>query len=411
MRTFLKNKEFRWITISDLISVFGDSIFYLAMIAYASSFDNSSLAITLVTISETLPDALSAITGYWSDRTKRKMHADYLSSLVRALLYCIVAILFAKWDGWNLLLVVIIINVFSDLLGTYSDNLRFPEIYAIVPDEEYETSAGFSSALYYIFNLCGKMSGGIVLILLQYRYDLFALLNAITFILCGLCLLKVKKSVDMKIKMIEQEKCEDKKESFIQGCISIIQNKPVFRVIICFVVINGLVGSLMPVVYIILANENMGVDNYTYIISCINILSMIGAILGNLLSGIIFKNVEMHKMIGINVVVLLIASIMVRSNKIVLIMIGIASMFFIHGAISIKFSKFLFSRQEYESLGLSVGITNTILTISVPIILTIIVGIGNISNCYVSVDLIILSSFIFLATILVKKENLIDDKN
>lgn len=43
MNTFIKNRDFRWITISDWISVFGDSIFYLAMITYASSFEKMDL--------------------------------------------------------------------------------------------------------------------------------------------------------------------------------------------------------------------------------------------------------------------------------------------------------------------------------------------------------------------------------
>lgn len=73
MGTFLKNREFRWITMSDWFSVIGDSIFYLALINFASTLSNPALAISLVTISETLPDALSFVAGYLCDKTKKNI--------------------------------------------------------------------------------------------------------------------------------------------------------------------------------------------------------------------------------------------------------------------------------------------------------------------------------------------------
>lgn len=90
MGTFLKNREFRWITMSDWFSVIGDSIFYLALINFASTLSNPALAISLVTISETLPDALSFVAGYLCDKTKKKYIADIICAFLRAALYIII---------------------------------------------------------------------------------------------------------------------------------------------------------------------------------------------------------------------------------------------------------------------------------------------------------------------------------
>lgn len=64
MRVFIKNKLYRMITISDGLSVIGDSLFYLALISYANNMQNSAFAITLITLSEAIPPFLSFYTGY-----------------------------------------------------------------------------------------------------------------------------------------------------------------------------------------------------------------------------------------------------------------------------------------------------------------------------------------------------------
>lgn len=73
MNTFIRNKEFRWITLSDWISVFGDSVFYLAFISFATTLENSTLAISFVTLSEMIPDTISFVFGYICDRTKKSI--------------------------------------------------------------------------------------------------------------------------------------------------------------------------------------------------------------------------------------------------------------------------------------------------------------------------------------------------
>lgn len=74
--------------------------FFMAYMAFASTLDNSALAISLVTLSESVPDFTSFLTGYFCDRTKKKYQADIFCAFVRAFLYVVVAcFLQAPWDG------------------------------------------------------------------------------------------------------------------------------------------------------------------------------------------------------------------------------------------------------------------------------------------------------------------------
>lgn len=377
MGTFLKNRDFRWITMSDWFSVIGDSIFYLALISFASTLSNPGLAISLVTISETVPDALSFVAGYLCDKTKKKYIADITCSFFRAVLYIIIAILFINTSGWGLLLSVVSLNFVSDFLGCYSDNLRFPEIYAVVPEDEFESSNGFSSGIYYSFDIIAKMLGGVILISLDYNYVSFASINAITFVICGVCLLIVKKSVQYKIDCVEEE--EEETFTLLNEFRKLKENKELFHMIMCFTLLNMIVGSISTVIYIILANDmSLPQETYTIFISVINVVSVVGIILGNLVSEKIFKNHKIEILIKIELLIILCTIISIFWGNLHVIVILFAVLFFIEGVMSIKFTSFLYSNQEYKRLGISVGLTNTMLTIVLPLFLGVVSLIGNI---------------------------------
>lgn len=390
MNTFLKNKDFRWITMSDWLSVIGDSIFYLALISFASSLSDSALAISLVTISETLPDALSFCSGYLCDKTSKKFTADIACAFIRAGIYFVVAILFAESSGWYLLCLVLLLNVVSDFLGCYSDNLRFPEIYAIVPDEEFESSNGFSSGIYYSFDVISKLLGGMVLIALKYDYTSFALINAGTFILCGLFMLHVKKSVQSKIESIEETLQEEDNVSLIGELVKLKRNKSTFSMILCFTITNAIIGCTNSILYVLLAKQLINQQEiYTIVLSIINAVSVGGIIMGNLIGDRLFKKRKIETLIKCELCSIILSIIAMLLGNIYMIIILFSLMFFIEGAMSIKFTSFLYNNQEYRSLGISAGIINSILTVLLPVALFIVSLLGNIFSFTISSFLVL----------------------
>lgn len=55
MRKILKNKLYLKVLVSDLISNFGDTLYFIALMTYVTEIKDSNLAISIVNISETLP--------------------------------------------------------------------------------------------------------------------------------------------------------------------------------------------------------------------------------------------------------------------------------------------------------------------------------------------------------------------
>lgn len=131
MNLLLKNRIYRFITYSDILSVIGDSLFYLAFLTYASTLENSAIAISIISISESLPEIFSIFTGVYADKVEDKAKADIYSNFLRMFIYfCRFSFLIFK--DLKLVIIASIFNLVSDVIGTFSDNLRFPIIYAIL---------------------------------------------------------------------------------------------------------------------------------------------------------------------------------------------------------------------------------------------------------------------------------------
>lgn len=73
MKKIFSNKLFMATFVSDLISNFGDIVYYLALMNYVLILPNGKTAIALVTISETFPFLTNIVMGILGDRTKNKV--------------------------------------------------------------------------------------------------------------------------------------------------------------------------------------------------------------------------------------------------------------------------------------------------------------------------------------------------
>lgn len=397
MKTFLNNKNFRYITISDWFSVLGDSLFFLAFISFAATLKNSEIAITLVTLSETIPDVLSFFAGYLCDKTKNKYNADIYCAFLRAILYLIVGILFMTTTDNIILFSVIAINLVSDFMGNYSDCLRFPEIYAIVDEKEFESSNGFSSGIYYTFSVVGKMIGGIVLLLLHNDYSQVAFVNSFSFVVCGLLLLVVMKDVNKAMAKYETQENDEMEKSFVGQIRKIFSNNDLKRLLTLFAILNALVSSATFIMYIILAEFSTTANSkYSIYLSIIEGISIIGMIFGNILAGSCFGKVSLKVLADMEFVILIATLLSLLTHNIVFITVSFLALYFFHGIISIKFTTYVYSSEKYESLGLSTGIINTVLTITVPLLWLIVSTIGNMSSFKIAIWIMCFISFIII---------------
>lgn len=71
MDIFLRNTNYRKFSLASWLSSAGNILFYLALMTYASRLKNYSLALSLIAITESLPNLIQSLSGYLADRTIR----------------------------------------------------------------------------------------------------------------------------------------------------------------------------------------------------------------------------------------------------------------------------------------------------------------------------------------------------
>lgn len=84
---FFSHKLYVTLLVSDLISNFGDTLYYLALMTYLVALKNSNLAISIINISETLPILFTILFGFLADRMINKVDSIVKTLWIRVLLY------------------------------------------------------------------------------------------------------------------------------------------------------------------------------------------------------------------------------------------------------------------------------------------------------------------------------------
>ena len=95
MRKIISNRLYMTVFSVDMLSNFGDTVYYLALMDYVLRLKETQLALSLVTLSETLPIFTLLFAGVWADKTKNKVDTIIATQWIRALLYVVVGLVMA----------------------------------------------------------------------------------------------------------------------------------------------------------------------------------------------------------------------------------------------------------------------------------------------------------------------------
>lgn len=125
MNEYLKNIKYRTLLNSDLIDSIGNSLYDIVFVIYASTVPNKSLAVSLASMATIVPALLSVIIGVWADRASKKVNYMILTRLSQALLFMAITFLIGLNKSFGLFLVLLLINIISDILGNFEMVYRF----------------------------------------------------------------------------------------------------------------------------------------------------------------------------------------------------------------------------------------------------------------------------------------------
>ena len=403
MNVFLKNKDYRRLSIANFLSNAGDILFYLAFMTYASKLKNYSLALSLIAISESIPRLFDIVGGYLADKTYNKFKNIFLMALVRFILYGLVGILFVtNISQWSLVIAVVIINFISDTVGSYSGGLNVPLIVEVVGQEEFAEAEGFTNGISQVITTVAQFIGSGLLLFLSYSN--LAFVNAFTFLFAGILYasvgLRKKKEISFKNvqEVNEQKFWATMKSSYIQ----IRKSSGLLSVVLVIALLNGAlsaIGSLLPIV-MAGHRSTMLISTYSFTLALIGLIVSAGAILGSTLGLQLFKKSTVFFMVLMAIAL----SVMTTIAGIFANILIILPFYFLLAAVvsiaSLKMQQWLVTTIDQKILASSVGLLNTIVMATAPVMTTILTTISGTTNVkYALLTLLVVEIIILFVAI------------
>ena len=409
MTIFFKNKEYRKFSIASILSSAGDILFYLALMTYASRLKNYSLALSLIAISESVPRLFSSVGGYLADRTQNKFQKIVWMAMIRGALYLLVGFLFSQnIAGWNLVIMVIIINFISDTAGTYSGGLTTPLVISLVKKDEIAEAEGFTSGVSQVITLVSQFVGSGLLLFMS--YSALAVINGLTFIVAGLIYYNIAGSQRKKgIATVTQE--VDDRGFWATLVLALKQVKKasgLITTVLVIAVLNGVLSTIEPLISIVIAGNRqvMVIGTYSFTIALIGAMAGIGAALGSIFGTNLFKKVSLYLIIIFANIAGASVIIAILSKQIWFCLITYCILGFFAGTATPKLTQWMVGAVDRKILASSVGLINTILLIASPLMTTAFTTLSAVTNVqYSLLGLLIVSILLFAITVLVMRKS------
>lgn len=400
MDIFLRNTNYRKFSLASWLSSAGNILFYLALMTYASRLKNYSLALSLIAITESLPNLIQSLSGYLADRTKNKYHVIVWLAVIRFALYMLVGVLFAtNISGWNLVLLVIGLNFISDLSGKYSGGLQTPLIVSLVGENEMSEAQGFTNGISQLITMIAQFAGSGLLLFMSYSG--LAIVNAITFLVAGIIYANIGMNVKKQEVNKQPEEVNTQKfgATIVSSLKQVKQANGLLTIVLVIALLNGLLSTVEPLISIVLAgNKNMLIGNYSFTIAVVSTVAAIGMASGSAIGTKIFKNTSLFLIVLADTIATITLAIAIIYGNIFASLFCLTILGFLAGIVSPKLLQWLVTTVDRKILSSSVGLLNTILVMAGPLTTTVFTSIASATDItYALYGIIILGIAVFIA--------------
>lgn len=289
MKKLLSNKLFISLFSADMLSNFGDGLYYLALMNYVALLPDPKLGLAAVSLSETLPMLFSFAIGIKADQSKKKLELILGTLLLRVGLYSLVGLLMGLSPSLWVVLVASLINFVSDLAGQYENGLYSPIGLRIVAAEDREQASAFRSTFSSLLGLVFQASGAVLVGLMSYQS--LAFFNAGTFAVVALIMLGLRPAIQHlldrdPIKVVKQT--EAKQSIFVdmwqssKQVFGFIKAPPILKQLMIIVPIINALSSVLSTIFVLSLTQNpeMVWVNLAFSLSASSIIFMLDNIVG-----------------------------------------------------------------------------------------------------------------------------------
>ncbi|HEM5167053.1 TPA: MFS transporter [Streptococcus suis] len=335
MKKLIHNKLFLSSFVADLISNFGDTLYYLALMNYVLLLADTKFALAMITASETLPILAGLFIGIWADKTKNKLDTILATLVVRVGLYALVGFLMGFAPALWVVAVVCVINFLSDLAGQYENGLYMPVSLRVVAAEDRETAMAFKMTVKSLLQIAFQASGAILIGFMSYQN--LAFFDAGTFLVSLAIMATLRPALAKLLKENPIQEAEQTEGGIIEGMrnslkesYQAVQNIPVLKASIVIIAsLNAIFTALSPLVILNMKEfSDFVIVNAGTTIALISIFFSVGSILGSSIGMALFKNVSLINLLKFSTLmpVLLFSGFFLHNIYVVLTVIFVTAM-------------------------------------------------------------------------------------
>lgn len=413
MKKILKNKLFMYLTFSDLISNFGDTVYYLALMNYVLFLENPSLALSIIAFSETLPIGVRLFTGYISDKIHNKIKVIKLSLMIRSVMFMILGYMMRFNPNLWIVVVASVISFLSSVAGQLENGLYIPIHLRIIENEERGKYMGFTQSLHLSAYILFQPLGALLISLLSFSH--LAYLNAFTFLIpLGIIILLSKRLNHLfDEKPIHFNQDELQKNGVFKNMIntlklSVSEMKKIPDLNMCMIIvpiINGLFAVFPIIITLIMAsNVQFIIKTPAITLAMIQTSHLIGAILGGVLVMSLFKNLSIYNTLKISMVitVLLMVSLFLQQVYIMIILFLILGI--VVGGVNPKLQTLIFNRISEDKIATVSGGIATYFQMGMIIMKMVVSGLLLVLNAEALSLIMLLIALIFLGYVIFSRK-------
>ncbi|ASW49487.2 MFS transporter [Streptococcus suis] len=337
MKRLIHNKLFLSSFVADLISNFGDTLYYLALMNYVLLLPDTKFALAMITASETLPILAGLFIGIWADKTKNKLDTILATLVVRVGLYAFVGFLMGSAPALWVVAVVCVINFLSDLAGQYENGLYMPVSLRVVAAEDRETAMAFKMTVKSLLQIAFQASGAILIGFMSYQK--LAFFNAGTFLVSLAIMVGLRPAFAKLLKEnpIQEAEQAETEAGIIKGMrnslkesYQAVQNIPVLKAsIVTIASLNAIFTALSPLVILNMKEfSDFVIVNAGTTLALISIFFSVGSILGSSIGMALFKNVSLINLLKFSTLmpVLIFSGFFLHNIYVVLTVIFVTAM-------------------------------------------------------------------------------------
>ena len=404
MKVFLQNRDFRQLTINQWISTVGDTIFYLAFLNYVADASFAPLAILLITISETVPQVLQIFIGVLADFQHHRVLKYTVISLVKFVLYAIVAFLLSGQSfSLSLVFFICLMNLLSDTLSYFSGAMLTPIFIRIIGKEHLIEAIGFKQSTVSLVRTISNILGGILLGILSIQF--ISLLNALTFLIAfvGILfikndLLKVEKTISYQEGLSVKSFCQH----LIQSSKLIWNMDRVIFILFIVSISQAVINVTVPISTLFLRNQPFLDLQTGQSLALLSTLELSALIVGSLVSGYLKNTISIKTALYASVTIQLLLLVGFATGHFGLILLFSSLDAFIAGLLSPRLQELVFKQIPEESMGAvqsSIGAITVVLpSLFTIVFVTIATSFGTLAVSFILL-LLLLTTFVMLLNI------------